>query len=307
MKKKKLVNRFLNLLGFQLSRIQPEMFSGIPKSEYILKNGEIELKRLSIKLPLQDASPLIKGYNYATKIVEKLDGLFIYDKNGLKAVIENVTLSVTDPEELFIINEVFYEGMYNFHTNKNNVLAIDIGMNVGIASLFFSKKKEIKCVHAYELFPSTFELAEKNILLNDFANKVVPHSYGLGKHNEKLKLPFSHEQKARMGLKWHPDDNMGEKVTFQEVMLKNVSSEFEKILKENEYEYVICKIDCEGSEFEILEDLYSSKLIDKVDSFMIEWHYRDPEIINKLLTGSGFAVFSSLFASGDSGMIYAVK
>lgn len=211
------------------------------------------------------------------------------------------------PEILLIISEVFANGSYNIINSIPDMVVIDIGMNVATTSLFFASKKNVSKIYSYELFPITYEIALKNIMANPFGNKIIPQKYGLGKEDGKLVLPYSTKQKGRMGLNGLPKDNQYNNFTMQEVFLKKVSNEIKEIVSKNEGKYIVCKIDCEGAEYEIIEDLYNNSLINKIDAYMIEWHYKKPDTILEALQKNNFTIFYSTFTSDDSGMIYATK
>lgn len=311
MKRKKLLNRVLNLFNLELSRVPPRIFknvrTNITKKEYALIGDEILFKKLSLQMPMSAASPLLNGYQHAIRISEQLKGIFSYNKEGLQLTIGKARFFINDHEELFIINEVFTEGGYNIISQDQNIIVVDIGMNVGIASIFFSLRENVKKIYSYELFPPTFDVAIRNITINQSGSKIIPHSFGLGKNDEKLQLPYSIQEKGRMGILGLPVDGRIDKSGLQEVEIRNVSREIEKISSENKDSFIICKMDCEGAEYDLIEDLYKTKLMEKIKVFMIEWHYKDPAIISNQLVDKGFLVFCYTFPTDYTGMIYAVR
>jgi hypothetical protein len=71
------------------------------------------------------------------------------------------------------------------------------------------------------------------------------------------------------------------------------------------------KIDCEGSEYEILDELIASRQLARVGAFLIEWHFRPgkplPGELADRLADHGFVVHlpGPLPPQADAGMMYA--
>ena len=92
----------------------------------------------------------------------------------------------------------------------------------------------------------------------------------------------------------------------RKVQILEASTEINNIILENKQKKIILKIDCEGAEYEILENLFASKIINKIDVILLEWHDNGAEPIEKLLLLSGFDTFS-ISLGLKSGMIYSKR
>ncbi len=54
--------------------------------------------------------------------------------------------------------------------------------------------------------------------------------------------------------------------------LEDITHHLQKIIDQHPGIPIVVKIDCEGSEYEIMERLTNSSMIEKVTLFIIEWH-----------------------------------
>ena len=86
---------------------------------------------------------------------------------------------------------------------------------------------------------------------------------------------------------------------------KNLQNSDNEIIDEK----IIVKIDCEGSEYEILERLNDTGLLPRYDVIIIEWHYKGDALLRKILNDNNFKVLvrEKHVPDSDSGMLYAFK
>ena len=96
------------------------------------------------------------------------------------------------------------------------------------------------------------------------------------------------------------------KEIIEEVQLLDAADEISIILEENEKKNFILKIDCEGSEYEIMEELEKNKLLERFSIIMLEYHYRGSEVLKARLKNAGFTFFEFVI-NEYFGTIYAVK
>jgi hypothetical protein len=89
-----------------------------------------------------------------------------------------------------------------------------------------------------------------------------------------------------------------------EVKIKDVSEIFNSIYEENKQVNFVVKMDCEGSEYEIMQRLDETNLLSKIKIFMIEWHDEGSKVLEEILIRNDFVVFSRNLAT-NSGMLYA--
>lgn len=219
--------------------------------------------------------------------------------------IHAISFLIKHDSDSFIYEEIFLQGDYAFSLSRTSIIVIDIGMNIGCASLFFASRENVAAVYSYEPFPRTYREALDNFSRNGEAirNKIIPHNYALSGHDGETTVHFYEEFPGGMTIvKDHPSWGKQE-VTVQ---IRKASDELKEILDGHMQDLILMKIDCEGSEYEILQDMDAHNLIEKVDAFIMESHFgRENEIVD-CLKRKGFYVFYPYIGNGQ-GYIYAVN
>ena len=240
-------------------------------------------------------------------------GQMVRTREGLTFCIQDDMDGGTD---ICVIQEIFCGSDYVFKNNENDqTIVIDMGMNVGIAALYFAARKNVTRVYSYEPFTPTYNRALDNIKLNpDFANKITTFNFGLGKENKTFEIPYCSEISGDMSTtvdrleyeeKYHDRNRVLEKVE-----VKSAAEALLPIFNSLATECVVLKIDTEGAEFDILESLDSASLLKKVDFLMMEFHFRSPQPLEDILTKNGFVViYKHIYheKSQPSGLMYATN
>ena len=293
---KKYIYRLINKLGYKIENRQ-----------HILDKEMSYLNKFNVE---KNIDLLYRARVYVKKINQFYPDLKI--KNHLEGFVfsfSDVAIFVESPEEIFIISEVFVEFDYNFSSTQNCIV-IDIGANIGISSLFFSRLKCVEKIYSFEPVPETYQQAKNNLSLNESINKVVQlNNFGLGKNNRSEVFIFNKEMKGNTGVRgllspsYAANSNNFIEV---EVSIRDVSEVFSQICNENKGKKVVVKMDCEGAEYEIFENLSNSNVLSTIDVFMIEWHDKGALEIEKALQNANFNCFSRNLGP-KSGMIYAYK
>jgi FkbM family methyltransferase len=190
---------------------------------------------------------------------------------------------------------IFYEKDYDFLPVKDRVV-IDIGANIADSSIYFAMSGAKKVI-ALEPFPKNFEVAQKNITLNGFTDKIELLNAGCcGGQSKDMVLDASANGVCCQSMQ----SSLGSKIHFYTLR--------ELINKYNIDPPAVLKIDCEGCEYDII--LSNDRTMwDKFSHIQVEYHYgfRD---LKKHLVDANFVVSHTnpRYENGmEIGWIYATK
>jgi FkbM family methyltransferase len=292
---KKLIHSLLKSVGFKIvnTGIKEVQYRNFVKS-FDLENdpNDLVFKSASDVLVIKKHFPELTIENHKDGVLSSFKGLKIY---------------IETTEEFFILKEVFVEKDYNLLSNEDLVV-FDIGMNIGISSLFFGLQKNVQKIYSFEPVVNTYKQAVYNISLNEnLSPKIETFNIGLGATTRVEKVLYNPQAKGNCGIRLESslviDKNNSKEI---EITIQDVSDVLPDLIAKHTQQKVVLKIDCEGAEYEILQKLDESKLLNTIDVLLIEWHDKGSEILEKILIENNYRVVSRYLTS-ISGMIYAFK
>jgi len=178
--------------------------------------------------------------------------------------------------------EIFVENTYKELLPLEGETVLDIGANIGDSSIYFALNNAEKVI-ALEPFPETYLTAKKNIEENSLTNKITLLNAAYGKDCEVL-LDDSVPQNRLSLLK---PSNKGIKVK---------SYSLETLLNLYNINKAILKMDCEGCEYQILNENISA--LRKFKRIELEFHYGYRNIENKLRSAGFSTVVLRVSKSG---------
>ena len=196
-----------------------------------------------------------------------------YFRNGLVA---NTTAGV-DAATLAV---VWIKKEYGNVSNLSTV--IDIGGNIGAFSLLVAKESPKCNIYAFEPEPNNFAIFKKNILENKFDKRIKIFQQAVSGETKKEKLFIS---------EYSPYHSLLSKNYKKFIFINSVS--LDNIFQKNKIKNCdLLKIDCEGSEFNILYST-SKKTLNRINNIRLEYHNQQKNKANigelkKYLLASGF-------------------
>ncbi|GAB3413002.1 FkbM family methyltransferase [Niabella aquatica] len=230
-------------------------------------------------------------------------------KKNFTVLVEGIYLNINSLSNLFTLYELYFETLYNILNLNTDIVVVDIGMNVGFASLFFAKKLNPKIIYAYEPFQETYKEALRNFDLNPaLKSKICPNNYGLSDYEDTISAPQM--QSGDGGASVNKDilkNNHTQHLPKTSVKIKDIRKEVQRIITANPENTLLFKIDCEGEEYPIFEKLKTSDIFEKTSAFIIEWHLKGFDTIASVLSRHGFKILSLPRPDNISGMLYAFK
>jgi FkbM family methyltransferase len=231
--------------------------------------------------------------------------------DGMYAIAGDVRVRIETVEELQILREIYLDGIYNFDLS-GPLLIVDIGMNVAYASLYFADRHPDSIICGYEPFGPTFACALANIQLNPFLERRIRmQPFGLSDCDRTVRLPYSSKWRGSVGLYGVYPGTAILTDRLEDCHLKDVAVELEKLVHEFPGRRIVLKVDCEGSEYSIIDRLSDVGLLRKIDLMMIECHRRaqhhDPVGLAQFLAKQGFAFVHLRPNALDISMLYVTR
>ncbi len=173
-----------------------------------------------------------------------------------------------------MVLEQFIEQEYKWLNVKHKDV-IDIGANIGDSAIYFALNGA-KHIYAFELYPYSYNLAIKNINLNELNNKISLFNQGVGTKKSSIMIKRNFKNYGGTDLK-----------AFDKGDIINITT-LEEIVNKFKINNAALKIDCEGCEYNIILNASDDTLM-KFNQIIIEYHYGYLNLKSKL-EKSGFIV-----------------
>lgn len=222
------------------------------------------------------------------------------DKQLMIFNFEGKELKLTDADYNGDLRGVFWYQEYKSLDVKNHSI-IDIGANIGDSAIYFVLKGAERVI-ALEPYPLTYQTFIKNIKLMKLENKIEPINAGYGQDSVVL---VDKTKRAISSTSLVQSKNGGEPIRLYSI---------KTLLATYDLNNAILKMDCEGCEYQILNE--DPKVITSFEQIMLEYHYGYEQIVD-YLKNLGYSVtftdpIKSYNANAENpnmvtGMIFAVR
>ncbi len=294
---------FLSKHGFPFERIR----------EAGAKNGKLLIRKTGQVFSVEQMMHCKESLNLFLTIASHNEIKLDSSREGEISILCGSTRIDGDTfDNFYVVQELFAEGVYNIHLNADKIVVCDIGMNVGIASLFFAGLKNVAKVYSYEPFPETYQRALKNFNQNPLLkDKIIPCNAGVGGMNALLKVPMIKGESAVMSTSDFFIDQMetdrSQTISVDIIDIKKI---IPQIFQQHTGEAFLLKLDCEGAEYDIIDQMDKAGMLTNISVIVIEWHMKGYQFLNDILIANNFC--TTVFprpnqVMQDTGMIYAVN
>lgn len=163
-------------------------------------------------------------------------------------------------------------------------VVIDIGANIGAFTVFATHMLKHPKIYAFEPETNNFNLLQANIEINGLIGNVIACKQAVYGKEGKIFLSIAGESSGKNSIELDQCQGKGEEVECVTLDL---------IFKKNSIKTCdLLKIDCEGSEYELLLNA-KMETLSKVRMMILEWHNvpgHTLEELTEFLKSSGFIV-----------------
>jgi FkbM family methyltransferase len=161
----------------------------------------------------------------------------------------------------YLFNEIFVSNEYLFKTSVKQPVIIDCGANLGMSILYFKKLFPGSTIIAFEANPRVFDLLVSNM----DANKIRDVSLNnVALYSEEKEITFFAGENILEGSLISSRGGQSP-ITVKATKLSNYLSNLDSV--------DLIKMDVEGAEKDIINDLFESGMITKAKEYFIEYHH----------------------------------
>ena len=200
------------------------------------------------------------------------------------------------PDLMRVYEEIFGRRIYAFQSPKKDPLILDLGANIGMAVSFFKQQYPQARILAFEPDPANFEILSRNVKKNAWSGVELHPSLLAGREGE---FDFYTAGDAKASL----ESSIFQGRLPQAAKVKVKAALLSGFIRE---EVDFLKMDIEGSEGIVLQELSESGALNKIKAMAIEYHHRFPgqeqslAAFLKLLEDAGFyTLLSAPFEGAD--------
>jgi len=190
-----------------------------------------------------------------------------------------------------LFTEIFFKETYYLAPTQEPIRVIDCGANIGMSLLYIKIRAPHARVTCFEPNPAAREVLEKNIEANNWKEEVQVVPYALGK--KKGTVDFFVEGKVATSS----GGSIARYQKSKERTLTSYAVDVDTLSHYIDSPVDLLKIDIEGPEFDVLEELASQQKLQQVAAIQLEYHYipgfftRTLSEMLTLLESAGFSTY----------------
>jgi FkbM family methyltransferase len=162
-------------------------------------------------------------------------------------------------------SEIFVKEIYHFSTTNNKPFIIDCGSNIGLATLYFKMLYPKAEIIAFEPSRKCFQVLQKNISVNNLTNVTA---YNKAVSNQEGSASF-----------WDPSEGCGDGRASILVQGNNKFITTVESVRLSDYitkPVDLLKMDIEGAEFMVFQELAQAKKLKLIKEIVLEYHHHIP-------------------------------
>ncbi len=192
-----------------------------------------------------------------------------------------------------ILDEIWQNHFYDRHfAIKPGMIVFDLGANLGFFSLYAASMGA--SVYSFEPEKENFNLLKHNINQNNLSDKIFPYNLAIAKDRKMMDLYLQDYDKQFASGMVTSSIELAKSFSNESYLTQSVSCiSFSEAMTRTGCDTIdLLKIDCEGSEFEILESAEPEEYV-KIKNIVMETHnaYSEKELFY-LVKKLGFDIIS---------------
>lgn len=189
-----------------------------------------------------------------------------------------------------IYKEIFVNKEYEFEPRSKRPFIIDCGSHIGLSIIYFKTLYPDSKILGFEPNPENFEILKKNIKINKLKNiKLIRAAVSNKKGRATLRVSFEEKEP------WTWSDTIIHNMSGDEDENKKISVETVRLSKYITREVDLLKMDIEGSEQKVIEEIQNK--LGLIKMIIIEFHgtpagkkENDYAIIERILKNNSFEI-----------------
>lgn len=162
----------------------------------------------------------------------------------------------------YLVHEIFMDGCYEMGDLPPHPQIVDVGANIGLASLYFHRRYPDASIRAIEADPDVFPLLDRNLRRNLPSADVRMDNVAAHDAATSIKLYRHAAKPGRLTTSTDPSRGGPVAVDVPAMPMSSLVGAHVDLLK----------IDIEGAEHRVISELSDAGALDRVDRIVLELH-----------------------------------